>query len=238
MRIVIAQIPVEREVARNVETIHSHLRRARPGDWIVFPEGALSGYFPDEEDYLANIGPADLERALEQLRAAVVRQGCHGVVGTARLVADEWRNSAVLMSPGGEVRWYDKNCLSAVDSRHFVAGDQLPVYEIDGVRVGVQICWELLFPEQWARLKRGGAQVVLHLNNAVKPEDALWSHVLHARAFENRYFVGSANNAASPQRLPSYLIAPSGEALLRSEPRAEQALSRELDLSLIKPASA
>ena len=52
MRVVIAQIRVEREVARNSETICSFLRRAVPGDWVVFPEGALTGYFPDEADYL------------------------------------------------------------------------------------------------------------------------------------------------------------------------------------------
>jgi predicted amidohydrolase len=146
MRIVIAQIRVERELARNTETICSVLRRARPRDWVVFPEGALTGYFPDETDYLAAIGPSDVEDALQGLQAVVARQGCHCVVGTARFVADGWRNSAVLISPASEVRWYDKNTLSALDSQHFVAGDQLCVYEIDGVKAGVQICWELLFP--------------------------------------------------------------------------------------------
>lgn len=96
-------------------------------------------------------------------------------------------------------------------------------FEIGGAKVGVQICWELVFPGPWAQLKRGGAQVILHLNNAIKAVDAFWEHLLLARAFENRYFVGSANNAASPQWLPSYLIAPSSETLRRCEPRAEQA---------------
>ena len=157
-------------------------------------------------------------------------------MGTARFVAGGWRNSAVFVAPAGEVRWYDKNTISAVDSRHFVAGEQLSVWEVDGVKVGVQICWELLFPGHWTQLKRAGAQVVFHLNNAVKPEDAFWEHVLLTRAFENRYFVGSVNNAAAPQTLPSYLIAPSAETLLSGELRVEQALSCELDLSQVEPA--
>ena len=236
MRVVIAQIRVEREVARNSETICSFLRRAVPGEWVVFPEGALTGYFPDEADYLANMGRGDVEAALERLRAVVARKGCHCLVGTARFVANEWRNSAALISPSREVRWYDKNTLTALDARHFAAGDRLPVYEVDGVKVGIQICWELLFPRQWAQLKRDGAQVVFHLNNAVKPEDAFWEHVLLARAFENRYFVGSVNNAAAPQTLPSYLIAPSGETLLRCDPRIGQALTCGLELSQVEPA--
>jgi hypothetical protein len=54
---------------------------------------------------------------------------------TARFGADGWRNSAILISPAGEVRWYDKNTLNADDSRHFVAGSELPVFELDGVPV-------------------------------------------------------------------------------------------------------
>jgi predicted amidohydrolase len=161
--------------SRNRETICSLLRRAAPGDWVVFPRGALTGYFPGERDYLADTGRENVEAALERLRAVVARQGCHCLVGTARFVVDEWRNSAVLLSPGGEVRRYDKNVLNPFDSRHFVASDELCVWEVDGVKVGVQICWELLFPQPWAQLKRDGAQIVFHLNNAVKPKDAFCS---------------------------------------------------------------
>jgi len=236
MRIVIAQMRVERELARNSETICSLLRRARPRDWVVFPEGALTGYFPDDTDYLAATAPSDVEGALEGLQAVVARQGCQCVVGTARFVADGWRNSAALISPESEFRWYDKNTLNALDSRHFVAGDQLSAYEIDGVRAGVQICWELLFPGQWTQLERDGSQVVFHVNNAVKREDVFWEHVLLTRAFENRYFVCSVNNAAATQTPPSYLIAPSGDPLLICEPRVEQAVACEVDLSQVEPA--
>lgn len=236
VRVVLAQIRVEREVARNAETICSFLRRTGPGDWVVLPEGALTGYFPHEADYLASSGGGEVEAALQGLRAVVAHRGCHCLVGTARLAADRWRNSAVLIPPHGEVRWYDKNTLSAVDGRHFAAGDHLPVYEVDGLRFGMQICWEVLFPRQWAQLKRDGAQIVFHLNNAVRPEDAFWKHLLLARAFENRYFVGSANNAAAPQALPSYLIAPTGQTLLGSDPQVEQAPASELDLTKVEPA--
>ena len=235
MRIVIAQIQVDRELARNVDTICSQLQRAAPGDWVVFPEGALTGYFPDQDDYLASTPPADIEAGLERLQGVVARQGCHALVGTARFAPGGWRNSAALMSPGGELRWYDKLTLNPVDARHFVAGEELHVFEIDGATIGVQICWELLFPPQWARLKRLGAQVVFHLNNAVRPTDAFWKHMLLSRAFENRYFVASANNAAAPQTLPSYVIAPSGETLLTSEPQVEQAPSCELHPSQVGP---
>lgn len=85
-------------------------------------------------------------------------------------------------------------------------------------------------------MKRQGPQVVFHVNNAVRPGDSFWEHVLLSRAFENRYFIVSVNNAAAPQTLPSKVVAPSGEMLLASEPRLEQALSCMLDLSQVQPA--
>jgi predicted amidohydrolase len=236
MRIVLAQMRVERELAKNRETMSSLLQHAQPEDWVVFPEGALTGYFPDETSYLAATAREDVDAALAELRAHVAQRRCHCLVGTVRSVVGGWRNSAALISPAGEVRWYDKRRLSRVDSRHFVAGDELPVYAVDGVRVGVQICWELLFPAQWAQLKRDRAQVVFHLNNAVKPEDAFWEHVLLTRAFENRYFVCSVNNAAVSQTLASYVVAPSGATLLRSELRVERALACDIDLAEVEPA--
>jgi hypothetical protein len=48
--------------------------------------------------------------------------------------------------------------------------------------------------------------------------------------------VGSVNNAAGPPDAASYLIAPSGETLLRCDPRMEQALTCELELSQVEPA--
>ena len=45
----------------------------------------------------------------------------------------------------------------------------------------------------------------------------------------------SVNNAVATQTLPSILIAPSGDMILKSESRVEQALAREIDLSQVEP---
>jgi predicted amidohydrolase len=93
------------------------------------------------------------------------------------------------------------------------------------------VCREILFPQAWLGLKQRGAQVVFHLNNALKPYDDVWEHILIARAVENRMFVCSVNNAAPPQKLTSYLVAPSGQVLLRANEQVVQTLSYEVDLT-------
>jgi predicted amidohydrolase len=69
------------------------------------------------------------------------------------------------------------------------------------------------------------------LNNALNPHDAIWEHVLITRALENAMYVCSVNNAAPPQQLTSYLIAPNGHVMLKAERQTEQVLSATIDLA-------
>ena len=96
------------------------------------------------------------------------------------------------------------------------------------ITLGVLACRELLFPAAWMKLQQAGARIVFHINNAIQPHDRIWEHLLIARAIEQGLFVCSVNNGAPPQELASYLIAPSGKVLLKTEPRQEQVLSAEI----------
>jgi len=129
---------------------------------------------------------------------------------------------------------YHKNNLHVPGRKHFTPGNELPVYTIDGVTVGIQICREIFFPEQWKVLKKKGAQVIFHINNAIKQIDRPWSHMLITRAIENQLFVCSANNAAAPQALASYLVSPSGEILLETELQVEKTLAYEIELEEVR----
>ena len=48
MKITLAQLCVERNMSQNKEKIFSVIDSAGSGDWIVFPECALTGYFLGE----------------------------------------------------------------------------------------------------------------------------------------------------------------------------------------------
>lgn len=55
------------------------------------------------------------------------------------------------------------------------AGDDLPTLEVDAgdmpFPVGVQICREIRFPDQWQWLADAGAQVFVYLTHAANPEE-------------------------------------------------------------------
>lgn len=231
MRITLVQLSVGREIAQNKRKILAALNSAQRDDWLIFPECALTGYFPDEDGFLKSVEPVAVDAAVEEIADRVRRQRCHCLLGTATFSHGAWYNSVVVQSYDEEPHVYHKIRLSELDKKHFAPGWEVPLYTVNGVSFGVQICRELVFPEPWLNLKRRGAMVVFHINNAVKPYDKVWEHVLVARAVENRFFVCSVNNAAPPQRLTTYLVAPSGDMLVKADEQVEQTLTYKIDLS-------
>ncbi|MGH6896213.1 MAG: carbon-nitrogen hydrolase family protein, partial [Geminicoccaceae bacterium] len=83
---------------------------------------------------------------------------------------------------------------------YFTPGADLPVFEIDGVRFGIQICYDRKFPEGSRALAVQGAQIIfMPICAATYGETMLrgntWELPLQCRAYENGVFVVAANRA-------------------------------------------
>ncbi len=83
---------------------------------------------------------------------------------------------------------------------YFSPGQALPVFEIDGVRIGIQICYDRKFPEGSRALALDGAQILfMPICAATYGETKLrgdtWELPLQARAYENGVFVVGVNRA-------------------------------------------
>jgi predicted amidohydrolase len=235
---VIAQFPVSFSIQRNLEMIAAVLQETRAGDLVLFPEGAVSGYATDLS-FLEEINPHELTAALERIQKEAQKRRIYVWVGACVKQADRWFNCAYGFSAGGETQVYHKVNLANHERGIFSVGDQLPVFELDmpagKVRVGVQICRELRFPEQWGWLARCGAQLFLHLNNATGDDtfQPVWKSHLVSRAAETQRFVLSANNAAPQQICPTIAIAPDGQVIAEVVSEKPQTLRLELDLSRV-----
>lgn len=239
LRIVIGQLEVDWEPSINLRRITSFLRsEASPGSLVILPEAALSGY----DDELS--GLADLDRrALAAAIAAVARiaddHNLHVLCGSLLAEDDQWYNAALYLGPGGE-RWvYRKVNLATHERGRLAAGSVLPLLDLPAgpdapaARLGVQLCRELKFPEQWHVLARRGAQVLAYLTYAANPQIAsgVWRSHLISRAGETQRFVLAANVAHPDQHCPSMVVSPLGEVLAEAPTTEPQSLHAELDLT-------
>jgi predicted amidohydrolase len=235
LRASVVQFPVTMDVAANLASLTDAVDGLRAGSFVVAPEGVLSGYLP-EPGLASRLDGEATRQAIEATRKLTIERGLHLVVGACVSVDGAWRNSSFYMGPRGELLRYDKINLAQSERGDFRPGDVLPVFDLDldgtPLRLGIQMCREIRYPEQWRVLAAQGAQVIAYVNNAVGSTNGheVWrSHVI-SRAAETQRFVLGANNAAADQTCPSLIVAPSGQVLGQAEIGAETAVHATLNL--------
>ncbi|WP_413992657.1 carbon-nitrogen hydrolase family protein [Labrys okinawensis] len=214
----VLQFPVTMDIGANLAHLSTALAELPPETLAVVPEGALSGYLPTS-DFVDAIDQAQSRRALETTRSLVTGKRLHLIVGACVPIDGGWRNASFYLGPEGRLERYDKINLAWSERARFTAGHDLPVFEMEvggtSLRLGIQMCREIRYPEQWRVLAAKGAQVIAYVNNAIGSVTGheVWRAHAISRAAETQRFVLGANNAAADQLCPSLIVAPSGKAL-------------------------
>ena len=186
-------------------------------------------------------------RLAAQLDLAIIA----GLVERDPLVAGLLYDSAVLISRQGRICGrYRKSHLYPAEHRFFRPGDALPVFELDGLRVGLAICFEAAFPPIFSTLALGGAQIVFNPSAVPVGYGYLQDLRTRARAQDNQIFVVAVNHVgaeggeagiASNARLravtycgQSQVADPRGDVLALAPGDQPAAIVAELDLALIR----
>ena len=131
------------------------------------------------------------------------------VCATPMLFDGKPYNTAVLFDRNGEpAAHYNKVHLADGDEnegRFFAAGNALDVFEIEGVKVGFQICYDLNFPEACRTLALKGAELIFWPTMWEIDLTRYSEHILKARAMENLVtIVASAYADYSPGTPPAF----------------------------------
>ncbi len=103
-------------------------------------------------------------------------------------------NSLLLVGPDGTTHRYDKIHPFSYAGEHerFTPGSEDVVVEVEGVRWGLTVCYDLRFADQYWRI---GPQVdaFLVVANWPGPRREHWRSLLQARAIENQAYVVGVN---------------------------------------------
>jgi predicted amidohydrolase len=231
----ILQLRVTMDIAANLATLTRLLTFLPPHSLAVAPEGTLSGYRP-QPGFVEGIDQAATQEAIAETAMLCQRQRLHLIAGACVHDDGVWRNRSIYFGPNGERTRYDKINLAHSERGDFTPGSTLPVFdiEIEGkpVRLGVQMCREIRYPEQWRVLAEQGAQIIAYVNNAVGSTtgDSVWRAHMISRAAEIQRFVIGANNAAPNQTCPSMIVAPTGAIIAEAPTGVEASETRTIDL--------
>lgn len=123
----------------------------------------------------------------------------HGMYVVAPILAVEdgrRRNVAVVFGrDGGLVGAYHKVHLTEVESESWgiVPGDVWPVFDLDFGRIGITICFDVLFPEAFRILALKGAEIIFHPTVYSMFGEVGWESVIQSRAIDNCVYICPVN---------------------------------------------
>lgn len=142
--------------------------------------------------------------AYEFLRRAAIENRFHvhgGSIG--ELEGDRIFNTSLVFSPEGkELARYRKIHLFDIvtpdgqgyrESATYGAGERVVTVDINGVRTGLAICYDLRFPELFSTLRRQGAElIILPAAFTLQTGKDHWEVLLRARAIETQCWIAAA----------------------------------------------
>lgn len=219
-------------ISDNLDKIRAGARlAARQGvRLLVFHECALCGY-PPLETTVDQLDPAALADALAETATLAKAESLYLAVGTVRYEAGKRYNSIAVFAPTGAcLGYYDKSALWGWDLETFARGTRPGVFDIEGLRVGFRICFDVRFPEPFRALRRQKAQLCFVCFSDAKPEPApqryqiLKSHLV-TRAVENGMPIASVNTLSACQTAPVAIFDQYGRTLLETQPNEERLLA-------------
>lgn len=222
------------ELEKNRIQIQNALLKIK-ADLIVLPELPVSGYFISNKMEAKKLSEP-IPGPTTQLLHNISRQtGTYFVTGILEKFKNSLYNSAAVIGPEGVITTYRKIHLFYEEKQYFSPGQKFITVNIKGVKVGILVCFDHLFPEAARTLALDGAQIICHPSNLVLPEIAQLT--TRVRALENRVFWIMANRYGSETKEnkthnytgESQIIAPNGEIIHRSPPEGNDLYITDID---------
>lgn len=172
-----------------------------------------------------------------------------GSLSSVRVEGGKLANRSYLFAKDGEIAaTYDKIHMFDVDlpngdryreSDTNRAGDKAVMASVDGVNIGLSICYDVRFPHLYRTLAKRGAQILsIPAAFTVPTGQAHWEVLLRARAIENGAFVLAPAQVGTHEggRATyghSMIVAPWGEIIAEIHGDGPAFASAVLDLDLV-----
>jgi len=124
---------------------------------------------------------------------------------------------------------------------YFSPGDMgFGVFETKYVKIGVQICWDVFFPEGARTLALNGAQLIVVPTAAAYASASRWEHMASSAAIANGVYVMRVNRVGGPERQrfygKSFVVDPFGEIPLEPTGKNDAIMLTEMDTAEIEEA--
>ncbi len=238
MRVALAQILSGTDPAANLALVREYTGRAADAGakLVVFPEATMCRFGVPLSPIAEPVdGPwADGVRRIATDSSITVIAGMFTPAGDGRV-----KNTLIAAGPGtphpldthyDKIHLYD--AFGFTESRTVAPGREPVVITVDGVRVGLTVCYDIRFPALYTELARRGAQLIAVCASWGSGPGKLeqWTLLARARALDSTSYVAAAGQAdpgdstgsGAPTGVGGSLVAsPLGELIASAGPHPQ-----------------
>jgi len=239
IRVAAAQIAAGAELEKNLATILQAMEHGSKQEvqLLLFPETALTGYSPEIGHNRSPQEWPSIEKSLDKIATKANELGIATVIGSDAWDGQCWYNRSFAFDEHGQLAaTYDKTHLMRTDVPYYAQGNGPVLWEWQGLRLGLLICYDVRFPEGYRELLAQGVQIILQgfyaAGGATWKVPIMGAHVI-SRAAETGCFVVAANVGNPLQMMRSQIIDPIGLVLTQTHEDHEQIIVADLDLRRI-----
>ena len=208
-------------------------------DVIVLPETWNTGFFPKND--LPSLCDNEGKRTKAVLGSLARELGLNIVAGSVSdLRGGKIYNTAYIFNRnGGLAASYDKTHLFSPMGEHesYQKGSRLCRFELDGVKCGIIICYDIRFPELVRSLALEGMDVLFAVSQWPAARNSHLQTLAAARAIENQVFLACCNSCGVAESTVygggSVMLDPLGQVLAHAGDK-EEIISAEFDIGTIQ----
>ena len=252
-RLALAQMnPTVGDIDGNTARIFEYVAQARErrADLVAFPELAITGYPPEDLLFKTSFLQANedaMRRVVAAARDIAVVVGYVEVGDPTKPEAGTGADIANAAAVGYDSKLIDSyrkmylpNYGVFDEDRYFRRGTECPVYRINGVGVGVNICEDIWYPVGPIAVQReAGAELIVNINGSPfhAGKAAYREKMIGTRAADNGLFVAYLNMVGGQDELvfdgASLVCDMTGEVIARGSAFKEDLLFVDLDIEAV-----
>ena len=182
---------------KNIENVEGLLRRElskEKADFVILPEVWASGW--DCESFPECAETLSAGESVRMLKTIAKEFGVNILGGSfIEKRGERLYNTCPVINRNGEmVCTYEKNHLfsyyGCTEGNYITRGDNPVMVELDGVKLGLTICYDIRFPEIYRAYRKAGADILVNMAAWGANKKIPWDSMTTSRAVENQsYFV-------------------------------------------------
>ena len=208
-------------------------------DVILLPETWNTGFYPRQG--LKDMAQGAAQRVKAEIGSLAKKHHVNIIAGSVSDMreGDVYNTSLIFDRSGLCTAQYSKTHLFSPmgENRHYSPGNSLCTFELDGVKAGLIICYDIRFPELARSLALKGMDILFAVSQWPDVRIPHLHTLAAARAIENQAYVACCNSCGKADQTQyggcSIIINPLGETIALAG-TDEQIITGEADFSSLQ----